>query len=66
MGAQEQGPKGQNGNFQALSSLDVEVVQPNQSVFRCIFRSRINVESAYGDSICSLLRGGGGGGGGCW
>ena len=36
MGAQEQGAKGQNGNFQTLSSLDVEVVQQNHSVYRCI------------------------------
>ena len=36
MGAQEQGPKGKNPNFKTLSSLDVEVVQPNHSVYRCI------------------------------
>ena len=71
MGAQEQGPKGKNPNFKTLSSLDVEVVQPNHSVYRCIFRSRITVihawqvESAYGDLICSLVGGGGGGVGGC-
>ena len=46
MGAQEQGPKGKNPNFKTLSSLDVEVVQPNHSVYRCIFRSRITVVHA--------------------
>ena len=68
--AQEQGPKDKNPNFKTLSSLDVEVVQPNDSVYRCIFRSRITVvhacevESAYGGPICSLVGVGGGGGGG--
>ena len=46
MGAQEQGLKGKNPNFKTLSSLDVEVVQPNHSVYRCIFRSIITVVHA--------------------
>ena len=58
MGAQEQGPKGQNGNFQTLSSLDVEVVQPNHSVKKKLLSM---LESAYGDPIRTLAGGGGGG-----
>ena len=32
-GAQEEGPKGQNGHFKTSSPLDVEVVQPNNIVY---------------------------------
>ena len=39
-GAQEQGPKGKNPNFKTLSSLDVEVVQPNHSVYTGRFDCR--------------------------